>query len=430
MRVIRYDPIDYQKEFHDTDDVKFLHLSGGYGSGKTRSLCMKAIKLHYENRPYDIGLFAPSIADYKKDVLPTMHEILEESGVWYDYHQTDKWFKLPWSEGVIQVFGCERKIRGPNLAAALINEVTLISFERFKEIIGRVRVKGAKIPQIATSGTPEGISHWLYEFHVEHPSPSKKLIYADTRKNPHLASDYIKTLEESYDKTMLDAYLRGLFVNMNSNRFYYAYDPHKNDDTSIERLPGHEVHISLDFNVAPMCATAWHILPVKDSFGQIKLEPDGSIMEQAIAFDQIEILDGADTSKMCMALIARGYTPGTTTIYPDPAGRARSTKGPPDIEILKNHGFTKIKVKLVAPEFRKRQLNTNNLLEKGRVRINPNTCPGLKKDFLGVEQDQASFEKIKTNPKLTHYSDGFDYMADHIFTFSGHKPQSRSIKFR
>ena len=430
MRVIKYNPIDYQREFHDTDDVKFLHLSGGYATGKTFSLCIKAIKLHYENRPHTIGLFAPSIAEYKKDVLPTMYDILDGCGVRYEYHQTDKWFKFPWSPGVIQVFGCERKIRGPNLAAALINEVTLISFDRFKEIIGRVRTKGAKIPQIASSGTPEGIAHWLYEFYVEHSSPTKKIIYGDTRKNPHLDPGYIRTLEEAYDKAMLDAYLRGMFVNMNSGRFYYAYDPSFNDDKTLRRIDGLECHVSMDFNVSPMCATIWHITPVTDEFGVAKREPNGHIVEQATGFDQIEIPDGADTEKMCDALLARGYAPSTTTIYPDPAGRARSTKGPPDIEILKRRGFTKIKVKLVAPEFRKRQLNVNNLLEKKRIRFNPITCPGIKKDLMAVEQDQATLEKMKTNPRLTHHSDGLDYMADIVFPFSGNKPDSRSIKYR
>jgi len=84
----------------------------------------------------------------------------------------------------------------------------------------------------------------------------------------------------------------------------------------------------------------------------------------------------------------------------------------------------------VAPDFRKRQLNVNNLLDKGLVKVNPKTCPGIKRDFEGVEQDVATLGKIKKNPKLTHFSDGADYMLDILFPMSGHKPQSRVIKFR
>lgn len=427
---INYTPIAHQKEFHLDRKSRFLHLSTGFAGGKTFSLVMKTIDLHQLNAPYDIGLFAPTIADYKKDVLPTFIDILESNYIPYEYHQTDKWFRFPWSKGKIQVFSCENKIRGPNLAAASINEATLISFERYKEIIGRVRIKESRCPQIASSGTPEGIAHWAYDFFVDNPSSNKNIIYGSTRANAeNLDPAYIQTLEQTYDQAMIDAYLEGLFVNMNSHRFYYSYNPSKNDDETIQRISGQEVYVSLDFNVAPMCATLWHYLPVTDQNDNPTRDSNGPIM-QLIGFGQIKIPDGANTEHMCNALKANDCLPDHTTIFPDPAGRARSTKGKPDIEILRSQGFYKIKVKSVAPQFRKRQLNTNNLLDKALVKIHPKNCEGLKKDFIAVEQDTATFEKIKDNDQLTHYSDGFDYMADILFPLSGKKPESRTTKYR
>lgn len=428
---INYTPVKHQREFHSDRQSKFLHLSSGFAGGKTFSLVMKAIDLHQINKPFDIGLFAPTIADYKKDVLPTIIEILESNHIPYEYHQTDKWFKFPWSKGKIQVFSCENKIRGPNLAAATINEVTLISFERYKEIIGRVRIKGAKCPQIASSGTPEGISHWAYEFFVENPDENKRIIYGSTRANSeNLDPNYIKTLEQTYDKVMIDAYLEGMFVNMNSHRFYYAYNQNEHDDITIERIHGADVYVSLDFNVAPMCATLWHYLPVKDEDGINKRNEYGQPLMQLLAFDQIKILDGAETKQMSQAMYQRDLSPDSTIIFPDPAGKQRSTQGKPDIEILKSLGWHQIRVKNVAPRFRARQLNTNNLLSKGLVKLHPKNCEGLKKDLLAVEQDTATFEKIKSNDQLTHFSDGFDYMADILFPLSGRKPESRVTKYR
>jgi len=81
-------------------------------------------------------------------------------------------------------------------------------------------------------------------------------------------------------------------------------------------------------------------------------------------------------------------------------------------------------MKAKAPGFRARQLCVNNLLDKARVKINPDKCKRLLKDWEAVEQNVADFSKIKDNPQLTHASDGTDYMFDLIFPLSGTKPIS------
>ncbi len=394
---------------------------------------MKAFQLSALNRNFRGGCVVQSIADFKKDLLPLFEEVLEVNGLTRAtrYHQTDKWFRFPWTRRKMHVVSAEKQIRGPNWAYAVINESTLISHRRYKEAIGRVRIKGAPNPQIASSGTPEGTANYVNEIFIEKPMKGSRIIYGDTRDNQvNLNDDYIPTLEASYDETMLDAYLRGLFINMKGGRFYYAYDPAINDDDTIEQIEGLEVRVSLDYNVAPMQATLWNIVEVANARGVPLVMPNGMPIRRAQAFDQIEIADGADTKKMCAAMTAYGLDPDTTTIYPDPAGRARSTKGPPDNEQLKAHGWYKIKTRLAAPAFRKRQLAVNNLLGRGFITLNPAKCKALKKDFMGVEQDQATLEKIKDNPKMTHASDGCDYFVDIEFPLSGQKPNPGSTRIR
>ncbi len=430
-RVIHFKRNEHQKEYDEDTKSKFLHLSSGFGGGKSYSVVMKSFQLLRLNQGLRGGCVVPSIADFKKDLLPLYEEILEENRIKYRYHKSDKWFQFPWSRGKLHVATAEKKIRGPNWAFAVFNELGLISHERYKEAIGRVRIKKAACSQIASSGTPEGTGHWLYEVFVDTPMKGSRIIYGDTRNNlENLSDDYIATLEASYDEIMLDAYLRGLFVNMKGNRFYYAYDPKKNDDKTIEPIEGAEVIVTLDYNVCPMVATLWNVVMLRTPKGIPLLNPDGSPMRRAQAFDQIVIEDGADTHKMCRAMTEAGLDPDTTTIFPDPSGKNRSTKGPPDNEILKSHGWYKIKTRLVAPQFRKRQLATNNMLSKGLIILNPVKCKALKRDLESVEQDKATFEKIKDNPKLTHASDGMDYFVDIEFPLSGQKPDSRSIKIR
>jgi hypothetical protein len=425
----------HQREGLDDTKTKFLHLSTGFGGGKSYWCVQKAFQLSRLNRNMAGGCVVPSIADYKKDLLPLFEEILEVNKIKYRYHKTDKWFRFPWSKGKLFIATAEKKIRGPNWAYALLNEVTLIEHERYKETIGRVRIKGAPCPQIASNGTPEGTSHWLYEQFVETPMKGSRIIYGDTRDNlDNLNEDYVTTLENSYDEIMLDAYLRGLFVNMKGNRFYYAYDPKKNDDKTVEQVEDQEVIVTLDYNVCPMVATLWNVMPILNKQGVPWIDSTtGKPFYRAYAFDQIVIDDGAEVHHMSRALYEYGLDPETTTIFPDPAGRNRNTavEGAKGInEVLKGLGWTKIRVKSSAPRFRTRQLAVCNLLSKGMIIINPIKCKALKRDLEAVEQDKATFEKIKTNPKLTHASDGMDYFVDIVFPLSGQKPNSGSIKIR
>ncbi len=263
---------------------------------------------------------------------------------------------------------------------------------------------------------------------------NSRLIYGDTRFNQkYLADDYVQTLQDSYDQVMLDAYLKGLFINMLSNRFYYSHDPHRNEVKGLSRIPGLEVVVMLDYNVDPMCATIGHIVTLKDRrTGGLILDNTGRPVRKLLCFDEIEIggrLAGAKTENMADALKERGYHPDETIVYPDPAGKARSTNGEPNNVIMMKAGF-RIKTRNVAPQFRRRQLAVNNLLDKGLIQYNPDTCPGLKRDFENVEQDTADLSKVKDNPKLTHFSDGLDYLVDLEFPLSGTKPNSGSARIR
>lgn len=394
---------------------------------------MKAFNLAYLNRPYPTGIFVPSVPEYKKDMLPQMEEILEENNVVnhprFNYHKSDRVWTLPWSAGKLYVFTCERRIRGPNIASACINEPGLISYTRFKEILGRVRVKGAPYPQINLAGTWEGRNHWLFDHFVEPKKPpkpgSRKVIYASTRENAdNLSEIYIPMLEENYDEVMLKAYMEGLPINMNGSMFYYAFTRDGNCDRTIQQVPHETVHITMDFNVGYMTCAMWNIVEVPD-------RPRGPLArykthEEVHGFDEIVLNTwDADTQKMCNALKERGYDPDFVdiVIYPDTSGKSRKTTGKSDFEILKQNGFRNIKFKPKAPSMKDRRNAMNNMFSKRHLKLNPDTMPETAKDFEGVEVDLADGTKIKdTEGKKTHLSDGADYFIDIKFPLSGKKP--------
>ena len=414
VRPINYRKNKHQKIFHRDITSKRLHLSTGFGGGKSYALVMKMLRLSHQNVDVHGGLMCPTLVDFKKDMLPLFEEILDDNMIPYIYNASAYTFKFPWTKGKLYIVSAEKKIRGPNWGYAGINELTLCPLVRYKEVIGRVRVKKARYPQIASVGTPEGLASEYYEYMIENPGDKFTIIYGDTRDNQmNLNDDYVQNLLDSYDKVMIDAYLKGMWVNMVGNRFYYAYDPDVNDDSEIRQKEDQHIHIAIDFNVEYMTATMWNY--------------DGRSLT---AFDEMVIPDNASTERMAQAFIARGYHPEFCTLYPDTAGKARKTDGRPDHKVLRDNGFTDLVFRSAAPRFRQRQLHMNNLLDKAIIRINPVKCPTLKKDFMAVEQDKVDFSKIKKNPKLTHASDGVDYMTDILIPFKGRRKASSSQRIR
>lgn len=416
---IRYKQNRHQREFHKDLVSRFLHLSTGFGGGKTYGLVMKALQLSQLNAPYPGGLVCPDFQEFKKDVLPEMESILLRNKIPYKYHKTDHYFTFPWSQGKLYVVSADKPIRGPNWAYALINEVTLIPLLKYKEVIGRVRVKKARIPQVCSVGTPEGYASEYYDYFIESPpklmQDKLRIIYGATDDNAdNLHEFYLENLESAYDKKMIQTFRDGLWVNMTDNLFYYSFNPRINLDETIVREDWDQFHVSMDFNVDPFCATIWGY--------------DGYSLS---GIEQIELKgsEGYRTENMIQALVARGYRPNNTVIYPDPAGKARSTKGLPDVTILRNAGY-EVRVKSAAPSFRSRQLNVNNLLDKGLIKFHPVKCKGLKKDFEAVEQNILTLEKMKDNPALTHFSDGLDYMCDILFPFSGNAKATTTTRIR
>jgi hypothetical protein len=411
---IPYKMNPHQREFHEDVTSKLLHLSTGFGGGKTHALCMKALKLSYLNRHLPGGLVCPDYQDFRRDLKPLLEDILERARIPYEFNQQAWTYRLPWGRAPMYVVSAEKKIRGPNWAWACLNEVTLLPLVRYKEVIGRVRLRNASVPQVASCGTPEGFGSEYFEYFIEKPPKGLRIVYGSTVDNAaNLSETYLDMLADSYDQRMLAAYRDGKWIPMSGNRFYYAYDPHRNEQ-DVPVQDDLSFYCSIDYNVDPFCAAIWQFY-------------DGRL----VGVDEVELAggEGYSTERMVTALKTRGYTPKNTVMFPDPAGAARSTKGMPDNKVLEQAGY-EVRVKTSAPRIRQRQLNVNNLFEKRLITVNPKKQPGVRRDLIGVEQDPVTLEKKKSNPRLTHFSDGLDYMADILFPFSGHRPTTRQETIR
>jgi hypothetical protein len=415
LRPIKYKPLSFQNIFHKSTAEK-VYLSGGYGCGKTYSLCMKALKLAHINKGMPGGFLAPNLKMFKKDVLPTMREITQENGIPFRFNQQDSIMHFPGLGVEVYVFHDEDKgasIRGPNLAWMGINEVTLIAKETFDAALARVRLKKANLLQTVMSGTPEGFN-WAYEYFIENQRSDTQLIFGSTRENIHVHSSYVGILQNSYDELMIEQYLDGKFVNLAGRRALWAFDRFKYVKKDLMLNPGYPIWVSLDFNLNPMAATVWNYFPGE----KVKLRAVEDIC-----------LKTSNTDEMAQVLLSRYGT--NITIYPDPAGSAGSTKskGKSDIQILKDYGFHDIKYKRSITSVRDCLNAFNRMLSRGEIEIGAQ-CKNIIADAEQCILKKDSVNLDKTNPMRTHWLDGAKDMIDYEFPIKAKSGSWREVQIR
>lgn len=365
-----------------------------------------------ENQSTSGGILCPTIKMFKKDVLPTIREICLDNGIQYEFNKSDSVFYFPLTNSTVYVFHSEddgQSIRGPNLSFMLINEITLVSKPAFDAAIARVRVKSAGLLQVAMSGTPEGISNWAYEYFIENPRDDTDLIFGNTRSNIYIHGSYINTLEQSYDSKMIESYIDGKFVNLTGNRAAWAFDRFKHLDPNIKKRDECQTWVSVDFNITPLAATLWNRLPITH-------------VHQLEAYDEI-CLESSNTYKLADVIKEKVGT--NVVLYPDPAGKAGSTKSHfSDIDILRQAGFAQIKYKSHIASVRDALNATNNLFEKDRIKIHPK-CKNLIADLEQCVIKDLSFEIDKSNSRRTHWLDGLKNMVEYEFSII--KPQAIKV---
>lgn len=417
VKQIVYKKLPHQVPFHASTKPK-VFLSSGYGGGKSHALIMKMIKLSSINLGLPGGFLCPSLKMFKRDILPLFRQIGDENNFVVKWRPQDSELRIPELGTTLYIFHDEDNgdsIKGPNLAFFGINEVTLCSKESFLASIGRVRLKNAVLPQIAMSGTPEGLNSWAYDYFVETPRADTDLIFGRSVDNIHVHESYFDSLKESYDELMQQTYIDGRFVNMNGNAALWAFNRQKHVKKNIEYDPMFPVWVSLDFNLSPMAATLWNRLP--DIEGGPKLR----------AFDEI-CLNSSNTDEVC-AEIYRKLGHKNVTIFPDPAGSAGSTKsrGRSDIDILKMFGFEDIRYKRSILSVRDCLNAANNGLSKGWIEVS-DKCKNFIADAERCTMKGTTIDK--TESKRTHWLDGFKDMMEYEFPVKAKAGTWRQSKIR
>jgi hypothetical protein len=349
-------------------------LVGGYGAGKT----LLAGKQSLLGRDFGFRL--------RKHPMPTF--TIRYRGM----------------ESTIVVYSGDKpeSLRGPNLAAAWVDEPFLQDIEIYRQMIARIRAPGAKHSELLLTGTPEELN-WGYDLCMGELKDrhSVGVVHAGTWENKSLPKEYVERLRGAFDGKAGQAYVEGKFVNLADGMVYYGFDPGVNvvdfqpgpDTHTINGVTvpkGMEVCAGIDFNVNPMSAAVFVRAGSRIHF-----------------IDELE-LPNADTEFLCSVLRER-YGDKIKDVYPDATGSARKTAAPggkSDFTYIRAAGFN-INARHENPKRRDRYNAVNAALKpkEGAVRMTvASRCKKLIK-YLST----YSYDNMSKQEEMSHLLDAATY---------------------
>jgi len=395
-------------------DRKFKALVCGFGTGKTWGGCADLCKHAWEWPGVNSGYFAPTYPMIRDIFFPTIEEVAFDWGLDVDIKEVNKEVHF-YSGGQYRSTVICRSMEKPGtivgfkIGKALIDELDILEKVKaehaWRKIIARLRQKVDGLQNgVSVTTTPEGFK-FVYEQFVKQlrDKPALQSLYgmvqASTYQNAkNLPHDYISSLLASYPPQLINAYIRGQFVNLASGNVYPNFDRRLNH-TGERIQDGEPLHIGMDFNVMNMTATV-------------------SVIRDGLPLTLSELTKVRDTPTMAQMIKARFVENGhAVTVYPDASGGNTSSKNASesDLTILRSAGLT-IKVNPSNPAVKDRinavdamTLNADGLR---RWKINTDACPALTE-----AQEQQAWDKSGEPDKKS----GHDHPNDAIGYFMVHK---------
>ena len=197
------------------------------------------------------------------------------------------------------------------------------------------------------------------------------MIRAKTTDNPFLPEGFIDSLLQNYPEQLIQSYLNGVFVNLNTGQVYDRFDRAKHViEAAPVNLDNEPRHWGCDFNIGNCNAVCG--VRLGNSF---------------LLIDEVK---AHDTDAMAKAIKERSaHLQVPVYVYPDSSGGNRSTNAATtDIELLRMAGLSVVASKS-NPLIRDRVAAVQALLEngKGEVRLG---CLRSAKDDQCLELQRYS----------------------------------------
>jgi len=376
-------------------------LVAGLGSGKSHIATLKTILIKLAHPEMRVAYYLPTVPLIKDIAFLKFPEMLTDMGLEFVLNKSDKEIHIEgYGTIIFRSMSNPETIVGYEVYYSLIDEVDILPQDimetAFNKILARNRQKGPEANRLDVVGTPEGFKFFHDRF-VNKAQPTDKLIVATTYANKHLPEGYIALLEAQYPPNLLEAYLKGKFVNLTSGTVYSYFDRTKHN-CSLEIGPHDAIYVGQDFNVGG-CVSKLFI--IRDDIPYL-----------------VEEMVSHDTMEVCANLKDK-YPNHRIFVYPDASGDSGSTNATKsDIQLLRDAGFT-VTVNASNPRVQDRVNSVNALFAHNRLFVNVAKCPRSAEALeRQAYDDQGRPEKFSGAATVDDHNDALGYFIVKRFGIS------------
>lgn len=232
---------------------------GGLGSGKTFAGIARGMQFAQQPKAPDTvwgprGCIAAINYPVLKDVvLPQFLDMVEGTGLLKEYRKAENKAVLT-NNAEILFRSLDRPnwMRGLELSWFFIDEGRHVSKEAWDVLYGRLRQRGYRHAGWVCS-TPNGYD-WMWErFHPDSPHKLEDATWygAPTFENRHLPTEYIASLEASYNGRFYEQEVLGHFVGLTEGAVFFEWEP-KTALTDVPYRPDLPLYSEWDFGMGDL----------------------------------------------------------------------------------------------------------------------------------------------------------------------------------
>lgn len=363
-----------------TSSSKYVGCAAGLGSGKTFTIALRLLQTYFKYRGCSLAYSAPTYSLIRDIIYPLLEEFLTSANVPYNLNKTDSQLSVPgYGKVFFRSMTKPETIIGFSVLDVFLDELDVIPEAQadlvVDKFLARMRQKiHNKTNQMYLISSPEGYKY-MYKNFERTPLKNSELIRMSTYSNAaNLPDDYIETMKAKYPKSMIEAYLEGLFVNIAQNRAWKDYDKVLNNSV-VTPIQGEPLIVGMDFNVDHGCSVV-HVLREGSDGGIGDVDDiNPNTMIHAVG----EVTEAIDTPA-AINILKNEWPNHPIIVFPDSTGKSRksvdATKS--DIALLKRAGF-RVKANKKNPVIKERVMATNAMFCNGfgqrRYFVNSYRCP-------------------------------------------------------
>ena len=264
---------DQQNTWEYNEGTVAVLYSGSVGSAKTTLAAFQAINHCTTFHRAKCLLGRRSLPDLRDTIYSDIVELLdadEQLVEGIDYTTYDNNCRIVFHKTKSEIFartwGDKRykKFRSLKISMAIIEEATendQQDRQAIREIMQRLnRIRHIKQNTLILLTNPDSPAHWIHKDFIEKKhQKGVHVYYSLTEQNPFLDPGYIAFLKKNLTKKEADRQLRGMWVEIDSDRIYYAYDTEKHfkREEVYQLDPRYPIDLMMDFNIGKDKPMSW-----------------------------------------------------------------------------------------------------------------------------------------------------------------------------